>query len=49
MRFKKVKKKAENVILKQLEILEEGKAIEKTKALISRKFGSGDENKAIFG
>lgn len=33
MRFKKVKKKAENVILKQLEILEEGKAIEKETAI----------------
>lgn len=34
MRFKKVKKKAENVILKQLEILEEGKAIEKETAIM---------------
>jgi len=33
MRFKKVKKKAESVILKQLEILEEGKEIEKETAI----------------
>lgn len=33
MRFKKVKKKAESVILKQLEILEEGKPTEKETAI----------------
>lgn len=33
MRFKKVKKKAESVILKQLEILEEGNSLEKGTAI----------------